>query len=206
MSSNELNPGADASERREFFRVDDSVNIRYNLVRPEDLSSRLQSLEDEVESNFTVVSSLAAITQQSAGLMHKIESERPEIAAYLKSLDRKIELIGRTLMTQDSEYSEQPAQAANLSATGMAFHARERIEPGSLLEMRLVLLPSFIGMLIYAEVVGCEEMESSEGDYRHTLRVNFNHMRESDKDVLIRHVIKRQGRLLRKERESREEA
>ncbi len=36
------------------------------------------------------------------------------------------------------------------------------------------------------------------------LRVNFSHIRGDDMDVLIRHVVKRQSAMLRKQREMRE--
>ena len=191
-------------DRRQFFRIDDTVSLSYQKVPLADLPVRLEQMEHAQESNFTVVSSVAAITQKMAGVLHKIEARSSDIAAYLRSIDRKIELVARAFLAQNSDISEQPARAVNMSATGMAFDASETMEVGDMLELKILLMPSFTGILIYAEVVGCDQLESAESDLPYLLRVNFTHMRESDQDILISHVIQRQSVELRKRREERE--
>lgn len=202
--SSELASLNTADDRRQFFRIEDSIHLRYQQVPVEALNGRLQRLEQEFESNFTVVSALAAITQRMAGVLHRIDSMRPDIASYLKSLDEKIEVLGRAFLLQDSDIADHPAHAVNLSATGMAFHAEEPVELGELLELRILLLPSFTGILTYGEVVGCDEISAEDESLPYAVRVSFSHLRENDRDVLIRHVVKRQSAMLRKERERRE--
>lgn len=192
-------------DRRQFFRIDDTVSLSYQKIPLADLPERLELMKEHAqESNFTVVSSVAAITQKMAGVLHKIEARSSDIAAYLRSIDRKIELVARAFLAQNSDISEQPARAVNMSATGMAFNASETMEVGDMLELKILLMPSFTGILIYAEVVGCDQLESAENDLPYLLRVNFSHMRESDQDILISHVIQRQSIELRKRREERE--
>lgn len=202
MSSQEQQDGH--QDRRQFFRIDDTVSLSYQKVPLADLPARLEQMEHVQESNFTVVSSVAAITQKMAGVLHKIESRSSDVAAYLRSIDRKIELVARAFLAQNSDISEQPAHAVNMSATGMAFDASEALEVGDMLELKILLMPSFTGILIYAEVVGCDRLESDENDLPYLLRVNFSHMRDSDQDILISHVIQRQSVELRKRREARE--
>ncbi len=203
MSANEPNIQTE-EDRRRFFRIEDSISLSYHLVPPEDLDLRLQRLETEMESNFTVASSLASISQRMAAVLHKIAVESPEVAQYLQALDQKIDLVGRALLSTDSSLEEQQAQPVNLSASGMAFHSNQPEKPGSILELRLILLPSLMGLLIYGEVVDCEKLDQPEQGFSHSIRVDFAHMRESDRDVLIRHVIQRQTKMLRQRREERE--
>ena len=92
----------------------------------------------------------------------------------------------------------------NLSASGMAFKSKDAVEPGITLELKLLLYPSLAGILAYAEVVDCAALEEEESGFSYQIRVNFSHLRESDRDLLIRHVVQRQTDQLRRAREERE--
>ncbi|WP_435686536.1 hypothetical protein [Sedimenticola selenatireducens] len=195
------------NERRQFFRIDDSLSLSYRQVSSDRLAASIECLENEIDSDFTVVSSLAAVSQEMMGTLNKIESSRPEIAAYLKSLNRKIDILGRALMAQTTELLKQPAQAVNLSATGISFQVTEFIQPGSTLELKLLLTPSYAGILSFVEVIGCDPAapEPEEPDPGYNLRTAFVHIRERDRDVLIQHVIQRQGAQIRRARAVQEQ-
>jgi c-di-GMP-binding flagellar brake protein YcgR len=201
--SGDLTAASETAERRTFFRVDDSVSLSYHQVSEKEMDERMDRVEMELEGNFTVMSSIASINQNMAGIMHRIEGDEPDIAEYLKAINTKIEILGRALLSKDSDLVEQPAQPVNLSASGMAFYSSEPLEKGALLELRLLLMPSFTGIITFGEVVGSDSVDDAEG-YSFFIRLNFIHMRENDRDLLIRHVIKRQGEYLRKRRENRE--
>ncbi|PLY14288.1 MAG: hypothetical protein C0631_11560 [Sedimenticola sp.] len=192
------------TDRRRYFRIEDSVNLSYQVIRAEELPERLARLESELDSDFTVMSSLAAVSQQMSGILHKIEASQPDIASYLKALDKKVDILGRALLIQNSDISEHATNQVNLSASGVAFQAAEALVEGTLLELRLLLFPSFTGIMTFAEVIGCQPLAQRENDFSHSIRVNFTHLRESDRDVIIGHVIRKQGDLLRQQREERE--
>jgi c-di-GMP-binding flagellar brake protein YcgR len=201
--SGDLTAASDSAERRTFFRVDDSVSLNYHQISQSEMEERMDRVEMELEANFTVMSSIASINQKMAGVMHRIEVEEPDIAEYLKAINSKIDILGRALLSNDNDLVDKPAQPVNLSASGMAFYSSEALEKGSLLELRLLLMPSFTGIITFGEVVGSDSVDGADG-YNNFVRLNFIHMRENDRDLLIRHVIKRQGEFLRKRREERE--
>ncbi|MCB1904431.1 MAG: PilZ domain-containing protein [Gammaproteobacteria bacterium] len=194
-------------ERREFFRIDDTIALSFQAIPPSSLTKKLERQEKGLESDFTIMSNLAVISQEMSGVLRKIETVAPDIARYLKSLDQKIDLLGKAFLTWTNEMADQPASAVNLSASGMAFNAPEPTEIGTLLELK-ILLPFFTGLILYAEVVACEKLPT-EGDGTgarvYQTRVNFQHLRDRDRDVLIRHVLQRQSEYLRKQRLERED-
>lgn len=191
----------ESSEMRNFFRIDDSVSMSYQQISEQELDGRIGNMEREVEGNFTVMGSIASINQNMAGIMHRIEGGEPDIAEYLKAINNKIDILGRALLATANDITEQPAQPVNLSASGMAFYTAKPIEHGVVLELRLLLMPSFTGIITFCEVVGCDQVEDAGEGFSFFTRVNFTHMREMDRDLLIRHVIKRQGEFLRRRRE-----
>jgi len=204
MSSSEQQWVDPDLERRQFFRIEDSVNLGYQLVDPATLREKLESLNSGLDDEFMVMSSLAVISQQMTGVMRKIEAAQPDVADYLKALDRKVDLLGRAFLFQFSDLSEQPARAVNLSASGMAFTTAEAVDIGAILELRLLLLPSYAGLLIYADVVACDQEESDGGAGEYHVRVYFSRLRECDRDVLVRHILQRQGSMLQRQREQRD--
>lgn len=191
-------------DRRRFFRIPDAISLSYGLVAEEDIASRKALFEQEHESDFTIMGSLASVTQQMSGLLHKIESSEPDIANYLKALDSKIDLLGRAFLSRYYDLADQPTQPVNISASGISFNGEKSFKPGTFIELKLLLQPSYTGILVFGQVVSCEEIDLPGSDSTYTLRVDFTHINSNDQDVLIRHVIKRQSRLLREQREARE--
>ncbi len=200
--SNEITTADVGEDRRNFFRIDDSVSMSYQEIQLEELSNRMESTE--VEGNFTVMSSLASINQNMSGILHRIEDESQDVAAYLKAINNKIDIIGRALLSCESDLTEQPAQPVNLSASGLAFYTSGPVEVGVILELRLLLMPSFTGIITFGEVVGCDQVDEPMDGLNHLTRVIFMHMKEKDCDLLIRHVIQRQSEILRERREQSE--
>lgn len=191
-----------ARDRRQFFRIDDTVRMQVQPMSTEEVAAGVVNLERGFDGNFTVMSSLAAVTAQMAASMRRIDSRDPDIAAYLRALDQKIEILGRAFLAQESDLVSAEDQTVNLSAGGVSLRLNEPMDVGQGLEIRMLLYPSFTGVLSFGEVVSCIEMSPEENDgYRYQLRVEFVHMREQDREILIRHVLHRQTELLRARRE-----
>ena len=202
MSGND--PQTDfGADRRNYFRIDDTVRLSVRRVPPEELESRFEQLDHDLVGNFTVMSSLAAITAQMTMGLRRIENRDPDLAAYLRAIDQKIEVIGRAFITQEPEFHAEHAVPANLSAGGMCVGVDEEFEPGATLEIRMLLFPSFTGLMVYGTVIDSEPSREEEGaqGFRYLTRIEFTHIRESDRELLIRHLLRRQSLQLRAQHE-----
>ncbi len=197
---NENQPAAD--ERRRYFRIDDCVRLTYREVTPEEMAEGIRRLEEGQVDQLTLMSSLTALNGQMAVHMRRIQNRDPDVAIYLKTLDQKIELLAQALVAQDTSLLTQSGVPVNLSAGGMGLDVAEPIGTGSMLELKMLLLPSFTGLVTYAEVVRCEALPAAEQStgHSHRLHLEFRHLREQDQDLLIRHILRRQGEQLRAER------
>lgn len=196
----------DKTNRRQFFRVDDSLRLGIRPIDQDELARRVADLEHGVLGNYSVMSSLEAVTAQMAASLRRIESRDPDMAAYLRALDQKMEILGRAFLAQGDELVSQQVQPVNLSAGGFSVHVSQTMPLEQGLEIHMLLFPSFTGLLCYGKVVGCEPLSAADEEGNtHELRVEFIHMREQDKEVLIRHVLRRQGEELRARREEREQ-
>ncbi|MFC1684635.1 PilZ domain-containing protein [Pseudomonadota bacterium] len=191
-----------SKEARRFFRVDDIVHLSYSPVSQEQLVQRLEQQDVDTSTSFTILGELSVLSQQMAAQMHRIESDSPEIAAYLKSLDKKVELLARAFLCQELESDEQTPQRVNISAGGLAVSAKEAIAPGTLVEIKLMLMPAMTGIITYGEIIACEKSGDKEQPYQ--VRIDFTYIREADRELLIRHMLRRQGQMLRESREEQD--
>jgi len=190
------------AERREYFRIKDSIRLSIEVVAEDDFETRLRRLESGIEDNFTIMSSLSSISANMAGSFHKIEAKNPDVADYLKCMNEKLDLIGRAFLAKESEGMSEHTAEVNLSAGGMSLGVDETYDNDAKVEIRMLLYPSFTGVLTYGTVVSCKQVD--EESYQYELSVKFTHLSESDRDILIRHIMRRQGSLLRERREKQD--
>jgi hypothetical protein len=192
--------GMSQDERREFFRIDDSIQVSYRLIKRNELP---QSIDEKLQGTdrFTLMTRMQNISQHLSAPLHRIEQSDPDIADYLKALDEKINLLGQSFLAQENDLLSRPSRSVNLSAGGLAMDITEKLELGGLVEIKLLLLPSFTGVVAYGEVVGIEEVTTGDEAYPYHTRINFTLIRNSDQDALIRHITRRQGEMLRQRRE-----
>ncbi len=195
-----------SDERRKFFRIEDSVRLALREVERGELDRRLENIELNMADSFTLMTGLNAIGQQVSASLRRIETKDPDIADYLKALDKKLDLISKAFLAEEVDMMDKPARAVNLSAGGMAVYGREPMQSGKVLEIKMLLLPSYTGILTYGTLVDCVMMEGEELDpeYPYRLRIDFSFMRDTDRDALIRHVLLKQAEWLRLRREKRE--
>ncbi len=191
-----------ADERREFFRIDDSIRLSYRVIGAHEVPL---DIEERVHNDrFSVITRLQAISQNLSASFHRIEQRDPDVADYLKALDDKITLLGQAFLSEEGELLGEPSRDVNLSAGGLAMDVAEALAVGDRVEIKLLLLPAYSGVLAYGEVVGVEASAQPDGDFPHHVRINFTLIRDVDRDALIRHIMRRQGEMLRKRREQRD--
>jgi hypothetical protein len=188
-----------SDERRRFFRIEDSVRLSLRRLAPDEVAQAIADLERERSDGFGLCTDLTAIGQQVSASLRRIEGAYPDIAEYLKALDRKLDVLARAFLAAEVDVSDKPVRAVNLSASGMALQSREPCAAGTVLEIKMLLLPSYSGIRTLGKVVECDRAGHGEPaeEYPFRLRIDFSFMRDLDRDALIRHVLQKQAEWLR---------
>jgi c-di-GMP-binding flagellar brake protein YcgR len=73
----------------------------------------------------------------------------------------------------------------NLSAQGISFYHELEPRADALVELNLKLLPSGQRLVIIARVV---LVSSDAGQDGHKISLDFEHMHEADREILIKHI------------------
>lgn len=169
-------------DRREYFRVEDQLILRYRMVPPEAVGHMPAERHFDNSEMFTLLRELRQIDQENNNVLRALAEQNRELGAYLKSLNRKIELIANALATLSHGQDQQAPQLVSISEGGLAFRADAHLAPGNFIALELVLLPSHTGLALYGEVIEARDA--------HGLTViSFVRLRESDRQILARHIL-----------------
>lgn len=191
-----------SSERRQYFRIQDSVLIKYRVLQ----SDMQDSVQREAEMNRTRIenarAALFGIETDFQEMCEKLRKEQPAVVSVLQIINRKINLLERVISTEvltpsTTESTEHEPKFVNLSGGGLSVRAENPLAEHANLVIDLVLLPGHEPMRVFGEVVYCRE--SDEQGYE--IGIEYNNIRHQDRERLVQHVLNRQSEQLRLERE-----
>ncbi len=185
-----------ADERRRFFRIEDEITLFYREIEEETLPDG-EHFKDEMMDAFSLTAMLEYLNQESGFLQRTIEKSQPDIASYFDVLNQKIDLVAKAVLLKEKGVSELPASKVNISAAGVSFFADLELKKGTFLELKMILPPVLTGLITYGKVVYCERVENET--HSHRLAVDYIDISEQDRDVLIRHIVKRQMQQIRQD-------
>lgn len=199
MSDND-NKNAPSEERREYFRIDDQVLLNLRPIVEADVAAVRERILDRVPDRFTVAANFAVNSRATARLLHGLASGSPDAARYMRLMDQKLNQLARLFVLDEVERGDYPLLNVNLSAGGLVFPSRHEFAAGELVEMRMVLYPDMVGILTVSRVIYCERFANQPGDFPWQIAVEYEHIRESDRDLLCSHIMVRETELLRQQR------
>lgn len=188
-------------DRRRFFRIDDEVNLIYKKVDVQQVTEQ-SHVDDNILGNFSLVAAMDTLNQESQLILHRLEKADPDIANYLKLMDDKIELIARAVLLKESDFSADNTREVNISAAGLAFACKEALNAGDYLEIKMLLTSSMAIVFTYAKVIYRKMNHSDAIDYPYIVGLDYVNMKEQDRELLIKHVVKRQMQQIRGHKET----
>ncbi|SHE23450.1 PilZ domain-containing protein [methanotrophic endosymbiont of Bathymodiolus puteoserpentis (Logatchev)] len=192
---------AEMDERRRFFRIDDEINLFYKKVDSAAIR-KYSEVSNELLSHCSLAATLDVLNQESQIIFNRIERNNPDIADYLKVMDSKINLIARTVLMDGTDLVNEQTRNVSLSASGVAFECEELISEGEFLEIKLLLTSSMAVIVSYGNVVYSRKNPDPKADMAYIVGVAFSEMKEQDKELLIKHVVKRQMQQIREHKEN----
>jgi|GEM_PF-1083358 len=176
-------------QRRGSYRINYPLALEYTQVDMKTFLASSEPKEFNVSPYFTLQIHLSELEAQIRQMINKVNDSQPNVAACLNLLNDKIELIGATLSQSELRVDDAHIMHANISESGMAFETSESITVGAILSMKLIFPNDSLGLLLYGEVIRCEQQPSGW-----TVSVKFLKMPERCRIVLARTIMHAQMR------------
>lgn len=183
-------------EKRRYFRVNDTINLLHKVIDEDDVD-KLSHVTNDVLGNCTLPVALEVLNEEARMLAPRLERRDPEFFEYLKILDTKLNLIAKAMTVRDDEFSKHDKREVSLSGAGLAFTNPEPIEVGSLLELRMLLTSCLAVIVAFARVVQCKAIADSSSETGYEICVEYVNMKDEDRELLVKHVVKKQLQQLR---------
>lgn len=192
-----MNYGSGA-DRREFFRINDTVVIDYKAVAETEIDMVARRIAQAADDDANNDKAKLKVLQNSLNhLIEQINYDNREIARALRMMDEKINLIAENVARQNHPIDPEELIEANLSGGGLAFMIADPVTIRSHVELHLKLLPTASTIHALASVISCERILTAAPERPYHLRLVFTHMDEQDRNLLVKHTLNRQAEVLR---------
>ena len=185
--------GSRTQERRKYYRINDVVLLRYEILDDDGGGGINTAGESGLEVSTGTL--LAEIDRELNKVINSIWKDYPIVAQALGLLNRKVSIVAaQALDYEHSEVRSYDDTMVSLSGCGIAFEAREGMDAGTRLRLSVILRPSQVTLSIAGTVVDCEHrLDSAAMPY--WVRVTFDDDAMAQ-EQLIQHVVQTQGALL----------
>lgn len=185
-------------ERREHFRINDSLFIQYKTIdkaTAEQLGDQLINIEHGEENQHQV--QLRSLQTAFTLVTDQINHYDREVARALRILNEKINLIEQANKQLDPSETPSKKIDVNLSGGGLGLLSKEQIETRSPISVQIELRSSGVTIQAVANVIACSKVQPENNQTPYYLRLAFTKMNEQDRDLLIKHILFRQAEELR---------
>jgi len=184
-------------ERRRYFRVSDLIGISYRFLSEGERELAVQTQPTSLKSL------LGQIENQINVSLLSLKTTNPQVYQLLDLYNQKINLaFGHGFADQEQE-PVQSAQACqvSLSACGIAFPCNDHASLNQNMEIELTIYPDNLRLQLLAAVISCDEYQDEADQNPYLIRADFINISDTDQEILVQHVIKRQAQQLSKRRE-----
>jgi predicted nuclease with TOPRIM domain len=171
-------------ERRRFFRIEDIVSLKAEVIDESQVPERLENFWNE-QHQFSLRNEFNYKLEQHQADLRKINSRMPELGRYLGLLQEQIDILTDKILQDEDKFTSLEKQV-NLSAQGISFLSDEPANKGDILELHLKLNPGKQKIVVFARVVNCELPDTEQGQYK--IALDFEHIHEADREILVKHV------------------
>lgn len=176
------------TEKRSFFRIDQELLLEARSI------DAYTADNGTPEEQFTDPRSLHMFAKfhewdkQAADIARGFGDQHAGVAQYLALINKKINLLAREFIAQQPGPAGQSPSKVNLSEAGIGFLAEKAFYKDSYIALRLIFLPDYTGLAVFAKVI---RSEAAKGDLHH-IAAKFYRLSEANQQVLAKHIMDHQ--------------
>ncbi|MND59899.1 PilZ domain protein [compost metagenome] len=186
----------DEEDRREYYRIEDTIALEIRPLSATEATG--QEVLQDASPLFNLLSELHLSEFESQHLLRQISERDRNLAAFLKSQNKRIDLLSQVIAITVLGQIGEP-QPVIISEGGIDFQHPSPIAAGAHLSVKLVLMPQALGLLLRARVTHCDR----KGD-GYDVGTEFEHLTDAQRQLLARHILQKQAQVRRLAREQLE--
>lgn len=175
------------NERRNYFRIDDTVLLRIQPVNETSALANIIPRQFADDPGYSLMHEMQLIDQENHKYLRLIAGQNPDLEAYLKGLNKKIDLIAAKLVESEQHAPDQQKHKISISEGGLSFLSEIEHAHDSYLAVQLTLLPSQHSLILFCKVINCSPQQSG-----YTVALSFVNLKDSDRQYIAKHLMQLQ--------------
>lgn len=160
-----------------------------DLISEESYQEHKGSFIFPVAETMKGLDELALISKSNQQLLEAAQHEAPKLAEVLYNIEKKIDIVLRNTLTGGIDISGLFMRDIDLSEGGLMFDYPEPIEPGVLMEIKLLFPADMIGL--NATAISCRSTPTENNS--HNIGVEFLKLPENCRTTLSKLIISHQA-------------
>jgi hypothetical protein len=187
MSGNNKNKSAQFDE---FFSIDYPFNVNATIIETE-YSPSYQAFMNTMPMPFKMASEIITLDQAALRPLQTIGSVAGQLVDYLHHQAQKIDLlVSYILSEQDNE--QQRYQGTHFGGGGVIFTSKDPFSVGQFIELKIFLHDDNCAIYCCGEIISASPTDDELTNYK----VIFHHIREEDREILVRCSLHQQSKQL----------
>lgn len=186
----------DEEDRREYYRIEDSIALEIRSLSAPEAAG--QEVLQDASPLFNLLSELHLSEFESQHLLRQISERDRNLAAFLKSQNKRIDLLSQVVALTVLGQIGEP-QPVIISEGGIDFQHPTPIATGAHLSVKLVLMPQALGLLLRARVTHCDRKGGA-----YDIGTEFEYPTDAQRQLLARYIFQKQAQERRLAREQNE--
>lgn len=182
------------ANRRQYFRIQDDVAVEIAPLEP----SQGHSGKLELGPAFGLISEFQLLDLESKHLLRALADKDKVLSQYLKVLNQKVDALSRVIALQNLVVATDSIQRVNLSEGGLALQHPHAMKRGDRLDIKLILLPSYSGLVLKGRVLSCEAEKPACGAGKpdtYRIHIEFTDISDAHQQLIARHIMRKQKEL-----------
>lgn len=175
-------------EKRQFFRIEQDVVFNFCVVSNDSVIHNRAEQHFEHSETLSLFSELQHIDSNSISILEEIKEESPKIAEYLDIVNRKLNLISQQVLATQASVHDVDSGRIDISQGGLAFQSEKPIGIETWLAVKLIFLPTYVGIISYAQVTRCV----SQGDGSYLIGVRFHGLTDDQSRLIAKQIFNTQ--------------
>lgn len=198
----EFDTSTKLAQFNEFFSIKEKFNINISLIADEHVS--YQDFIDKMPMPFKMASDIMHLDQAALRPLQTLGSVAGQLVDYLNHQAQKIDLLVNYIISQQ-DVDQCRYQGNSFGGGGISFTNNQALKRGQLIELKIFLLNNNCAIYCCGEIIEVSE-QNDEKDQTFVNKVIFHHIREVDRESLVRCSLQQQSKQLQILAEERNKA
>lgn len=185
----------------EFFSIDYRFNINVSPLGSAQLPSYEEFIED-MPAPFKIASEITTLDQSALRPLQAVAGVASQLMEYLNHQAQKMDLLVGYILSQENVENDR-FQATKFGGGGIIFNTNleSTFNIGDFIYLKLFFAEDNSALFCLGEIISCEEND----DHKQHKAV-FHHIREKDRELLVRNSLHQQSKQLQALAQQRNEA